>query len=498
MQAAEDKLYRLADAQDTIITAAATTAGRFGGVKGEALQIIKNFANSPVDAQVCPCARDCHCAEVLTTLSAEDAAAAPLAQLPEASRLKLNLVAAYQRPPADVDSFVCPCPGDCQCPEIRVPSRSEDAAAAPLVHLPKEQDCADPTRDFVLAEAVTKTNGRCAKEVANKRRRLLPPPCGKKSPLSQVRHCQRMLTQKCARLEQESCEKTERLRLLQQREREARKEKEFLANRCASMLLELEASVKNSAEHLGKALLQLFTCPVTMRALKDPQIGPDGHTYEADAIKEWLLDHPTSPLTRDPMSSELLRPNRVVQEALALIAEHVAEVIPDAGQPPPPHLRSPEVEEQEAEAQIESLGDAIYSGNREVALELLGRRLPDKVINVTFDLDSINVNLLQLAIIAEMPDVAAALLHRVDFRGTMKLTGNGLTALHLAAFYGFAPLCDELCDFMGVWQLPYVTRQATQLPVKSTNERVQVDIGLTAADLARMRGHESLARRLTA
>jgi len=56
-------------------------------------------------------------------------------------------------------------------------------------------------------------------------------------------------------------------------------------------------------------------CPITHKSvteLNNPVIGTDGYTYEYAAIKKWLDDHGTSPMTRKPMNSDDLIVNRAL------------------------------------------------------------------------------------------------------------------------------------------------------------------------------------------
>ena len=57
-------------------------------------------------------------------------------------------------------------------------------------------------------------------------------------------------------------------------------------------------------------------CPITCEVFRDPLIGPDGHTYERDAIVEWLHKNGTSPMTREPMTIESLRPNQTIKQLI--------------------------------------------------------------------------------------------------------------------------------------------------------------------------------------
>lgn len=60
----------------------------------------------------------------------------------------------------------------------------------------------------------------------------------------------------------------------------------------------------------------LLKCPLTHQLLTDPVLASDGHTYERQAIEEWIGRADTSPLTREPLSIADLRPNRMVKKLL--------------------------------------------------------------------------------------------------------------------------------------------------------------------------------------
>jgi serine/threonine protein kinase len=57
-------------------------------------------------------------------------------------------------------------------------------------------------------------------------------------------------------------------------------------------------------------------CPITLALFTDPVVAQDGHTYEREAIVEWIRQHGTSPMTRQPLSLEHLYPNRTVKELI--------------------------------------------------------------------------------------------------------------------------------------------------------------------------------------
>ena len=59
-----------------------------------------------------------------------------------------------------------------------------------------------------------------------------------------------------------------------------------------------------------------FHCPITLALFNDPVVAQDGHTYEREAIVQWIRQHGTSPMTRQPLSLESLNPNRALKELI--------------------------------------------------------------------------------------------------------------------------------------------------------------------------------------
>lgn len=47
-------------------------------------------------------------------------------------------------------------------------------------------------------------------------------------------------------------------------------------------------------------------CPITQDYMEHPVLCPSGHYYERDALEQWLKDHKTEPLTRLPLTIEML------------------------------------------------------------------------------------------------------------------------------------------------------------------------------------------------
>ena len=61
---------------------------------------------------------------------------------------------------------------------------------------------------------------------------------------------------------------------------------------------------------------QEFVCPVSLSLMRDPVVGPDGHTYERHAITAWLSTNPVSPMTREPMTIGQLKPNYALRASI--------------------------------------------------------------------------------------------------------------------------------------------------------------------------------------
>ena len=62
---------------------------------------------------------------------------------------------------------------------------------------------------------------------------------------------------------------------------------------------------------------EAFICPLTHELMKTPVIDREGNTFEKDAIEKWLADgNAVSPVTRNPMRSTDLAPNRAISNAI--------------------------------------------------------------------------------------------------------------------------------------------------------------------------------------
>ncbi|CAF1329631.1 unnamed protein product [Adineta ricciae] len=55
-----------------------------------------------------------------------------------------------------------------------------------------------------------------------------------------------------------------------------------------------------------------LVCPITLEIFRNPVKATDGHIYERDAIEKWIVDHGTSPITRETLKiNELIPQNEL-------------------------------------------------------------------------------------------------------------------------------------------------------------------------------------------
>ena len=60
-----------------------------------------------------------------------------------------------------------------------------------------------------------------------------------------------------------------------------------------------------------------YLCPITLQIMQDPVITADGHTYEREAIEEWLRTRTTSPSTGAPLPHRVLTPSIALRQLIA-------------------------------------------------------------------------------------------------------------------------------------------------------------------------------------
>ncbi len=73
---------------------------------------------------------------------------------------------------------------------------------------------------------------------------------------------------------------------------------------------------------------QAYLCPITLSVMINPYSDNDGNTYEKDAIYKWIEEHGNSPITRNPMTINELRPNRALKDAIDEFTGRTAVVQP--------------------------------------------------------------------------------------------------------------------------------------------------------------------------
>ncbi|KAA6420846.1 MAG: U-box domain-containing protein [Trebouxia sp. A1-2] len=76
------------------------------------------------------------------------------------------------------------------------------------------------------------------------------------------------------------------------------------------------SGVPPEASNPDQALCNLFCCPLTKVSMQDPVIAADGHTYERQAMEDWLTCHNTSPVTGQQLHSLRLISNVAIRCAI--------------------------------------------------------------------------------------------------------------------------------------------------------------------------------------
>jgi len=67
---------------------------------------------------------------------------------------------------------------------------------------------------------------------------------------------------------------------------------------------------------MATSLQDVLVCPISLQLFQDPVVAEDGHTYEREAIIEWIRLNGTSPLTRQTLTIEALRPNFILKKVI--------------------------------------------------------------------------------------------------------------------------------------------------------------------------------------
>jgi len=90
----------------------------------------------------------------------------------------------------------------------------------------------------------------------------------------------------------------------------------------------MEESLQSGMERLAeqyaisgakyRPLLQAYYCPITSELMTDPVISKDGHSYEREAIENWIRLKGVSPITRNSLTTGELRPNNALYELIQI------------------------------------------------------------------------------------------------------------------------------------------------------------------------------------
>lgn len=212
-----------------------------------------------------------------------------------------------------------------------------------------------------------------------------------------------------------------------------------------------------------------------------PQLASDCATYEQETIEGWLMTKGESPFTRAPMTSSALRPNRLAANFIEMVRNtwrNGQECQAAVKEPFPAMVGS-------------DLIFAILEGRSREAVELLARPVEDRVLNSVVGPKGEMGSLLHWALRLEMPDVAHALLKRADFRSAW-MWSEGVLPIHIAAFLGYAQLCNQLAKGISVSGIQTPSRLSLQFGGR------ELPASSTALSVARLRGHSSVVKLLEA
>lgn len=57
-------------------------------------------------------------------------------------------------------------------------------------------------------------------------------------------------------------------------------------------------------------------CRISLDLMQNPVVTPSGYTYDRVNIEQWVEEHASDPMTRQPLTSDQLYPNRAIHEAI--------------------------------------------------------------------------------------------------------------------------------------------------------------------------------------
>ena len=123
------------------------------------------------------------------------------------------------------------------------------------------------------------------------------------------------------------------------------------------------AELANQMRESIKGVAAEHVCPLTLGLLVDPVVAKDGQIYERSHILAWLSRNATSPVTREPMGTELTPVPRIRNSIEKLVSSGAIEGdIAEAWQKASAKKRADETKVKETREKAEGGdGDAMYS-----------------------------------------------------------------------------------------------------------------------------------------
>ena len=61
-----------------------------------------------------------------------------------------------------------------------------------------------------------------------------------------------------------------------------------------------------------------FRCNISLQWMEDPVITQSGHSYDRVHITRWIRCTPSDPMTRHPLTEDMLIPNRALKAAICM------------------------------------------------------------------------------------------------------------------------------------------------------------------------------------
>lgn len=98
-----------------------------------------------------------------------------------------------------------------------------------------------------------------------------------------------------------------------------------------------------------------LSCPITLEIFRDPVMAQDGHTYEREAIEEWIQNNGTSPVTNQKLSIEHLAPNHAIKK----VVDHFENSLREKRFQ---YVLDVDVRKKKGRALFQTFGKAIYHG----------------------------------------------------------------------------------------------------------------------------------------